>query len=170
MSIASIEAVCFEHRPTIQRRAFVYFLVVDQRIVYVGQTNNLEIRVQQHWTLGNTFDRVLAREVPVDQIDMYEGALVRALLPVLNRRCPVYRGGDNAVRAEFGLPLLEDEAVGARAAMTVVRGRQGPRGTPDLLGRRTTASQHRRNSKLTGRRFLFQAVIASAAAARRASS
>lgn len=67
----------------------VYFLVKRDRIVYVGQTTNLPSRVASHrLNLGTKFDKVFHRNVPRDDLDRVESALIRALRPALNRGLP----------------------------------------------------------------------------------
>lgn len=116
-----------------KRISAIYFLVDNGEIVYVGQTEDLELRVEWHikfsskktkriWTgrrLKNKefkrFDRMFWIGVRSRDLDAYEGALIRALKPRYNRQSPSHVGRDNEILAKLGLPIHEDEQAAAIA-------------------------------------------------------
>jgi len=163
-ALATIREQCTLAEAPSPVRAFVYFIVSGERIVYVGQTNNVGARMALHRSSAMPIDEVYWREVPVGDVLRYEGALIRALLPILCRRAPRYVGGDNAVLEEFGLPVHDDEADAVARAARVLRGRSLPRATPGLLNRPLTPGQRRRNRKLIGRQQFYRAALEAAAA------
>jgi hypothetical protein len=65
---------------------FVYFLFDKGKIVYIGQTNELNSRVHSH-TKNKEFDRVVA--IPVDGrfINAVEKGLIKFFSPPMNRMC-----------------------------------------------------------------------------------
>lgn len=98
------------------RKQGVYLLVADGEIIYVGQTTVLESRVVIHRTVTKCrpqdtkrFDRVLWLDLSDDDLDDYEGALIRALRPRFCKRAPAHAGHDNDVLGALGLPLHDDE-------------------------------------------------------------
>lgn len=103
-----------------QKRGAVYFLILDGEVVYVGQTTNIEQRAYSHlnlesrWGVPKRFDRIVAMDVAIDDLDAYEGALIRLIRPRFNRRAPLHAGRDNEVLAALGLAPHHDENANAR--------------------------------------------------------
>lgn len=63
----------------------IYFLCLDRRVVYVGQSKNIYKRVSDHQTKGRyVFDRAYALPVPVRLLNETEGAFIRVLRPPYN--------------------------------------------------------------------------------------
>jgi predicted DNA-binding transcriptional regulator AlpA len=67
----------------------VYFLVKDDRVVYVGKALNVAVRVEQHargtnGTPKKEFDRVLYLPVDPERLSSAEAYFIRLLKPVLN--------------------------------------------------------------------------------------
>lgn len=66
----------------------VYFLCLDDEVVYVGQSVQLVSRVQSHRGDGKKFDRVVYLPTPEARLDDVEKAFIVALRPRLNRQIP----------------------------------------------------------------------------------
>jgi hypothetical protein len=89
----------------------VYFLLFRDEIVYVGQSGCIDARIAQHISVGDKlFDRVLWMSVDENDVDAYEGALIRALRPKHNAvrksgqmRSPANRGRDEEILNALGL-------------------------------------------------------------------
>jgi hypothetical protein len=62
----------------------IYFLCKDDRIVYIGQTINLQNRLGQH-ILTKGFDKVYYMEVREDELNRIEAELISYYDPELNR-------------------------------------------------------------------------------------
>jgi len=62
----------------------VYFLVSNDRVVYVGQSVNIPARVAQHKTSGKTFDRVAFVECEKEWLNVLESLYIHVLRPLLN--------------------------------------------------------------------------------------
>jgi hypothetical protein len=62
----------------------VYFLVSNDRVVYVGQSVNIPARVAQHKTSGKTFDRVAFVECEKEWLNVLESLYIHVLRPSLN--------------------------------------------------------------------------------------
>ncbi len=116
-ALAIIEPLCeeldlsrAEHRET-----FVYLLVANGAIVYVGQATNVGSRVSLHRAASarsrKSFDRVLYFKVSEEDASDIEGALIRCLRPSLCRRAPKYNGRDNEILDRLGLPRHSAEEV-----------------------------------------------------------
>jgi hypothetical protein len=86
-------------------RGHVYLLLFRGEVVYVGQSLNIESRIQGHLGRGDKlFDRALWIEVAAEDMDAYEGALIRAFSPKLNgRRVPKNEARDREVLAKLGI-------------------------------------------------------------------
>ena len=111
MSLAVLAAHCREIDLRSRRRRLVgvYFLISEAAIVYVGQTTDLESRIELHqWEGIKTFDRAMWIELPADDLSAYEGALIRAIGPKYNDTAPAFRGEDNAVLARLGITLSDE--------------------------------------------------------------
>lgn len=61
----------------------VYFLVKKNMVIYVGQTINLQARMESHYC-EKDFDAVFYIEVPLEQRCAIEAAFIQALRPPLN--------------------------------------------------------------------------------------
>lgn len=105
---AVMRPATFGERP---RFVGVYLLICGQRVVYVGQSIDVEERIYTHKHNRNSvrFGRALWFPVRVEDLDAYEGALIRALLPHGNSTAPRHRGRDNEVLRALGLPEHVDE-------------------------------------------------------------
>jgi hypothetical protein len=62
----------------------VYFLVQGAEVVYIGQSVNIGSRIHSHLK-DKRFDSVYYVRVHRESLDEFEGALIRALKPCLNR-------------------------------------------------------------------------------------
>ena len=63
----------------------VYFLVKDSKIVYIGQSVNVHVRIADHgrqW--GKDFDSVAYIACPQDMLDKLESIYIHAIRPPLN--------------------------------------------------------------------------------------
>lgn len=99
-------------------KPFIYFLANDDEVVYVGQTADVDARVRLHQQDKRIcgpkeFNRVFFVEVAWEDLDAYEGALIRALNPKYSLRAPRDVGRDEEVLAIFG---IERDVSGAFAA------------------------------------------------------
>ncbi len=83
-ALAEVEARLCEI-PPFEYPPCVYFLVLKQEIVYVGQSRNLLSRLGQHREDGKCWDRVLYLPVPADCLLAVEAQWIRVLCPPLNR-------------------------------------------------------------------------------------
>ncbi|MEX2333130.1 MAG: hypothetical protein WD600_02670, partial [Pseudohongiella sp.] len=64
----------------------IYILLKGQEIVYVGQSRNIFQRVKGH--LGKDFDYFVPIKVPMQDMDVCEGSLIRFFKPKLNKSNP----------------------------------------------------------------------------------
>lgn len=109
-------AVSFD-RPKKRIGLFVYFLVSDGKIVYVGQTADLDSRVEDH-TNNKEFDSVVA--IPVDGrfINKVEKEFIQLLSPALNRMCNKPReGGGYKALVEWALSVIDAKAKSSGGAL-----------------------------------------------------
>ncbi|MCS6285207.1 MAG: GIY-YIG nuclease family protein [Nitrospira sp.] len=83
-ALAEVEARLCEI-PPLEYPPCVYFLVLKQEIVYVGQSRNLLSRLGQHREDGKCWDRVLYLPVPADRLLEVESLWIKTLQPALNR-------------------------------------------------------------------------------------
>lgn len=75
-------------RHTYDDNSCVYFLVEREEVVYVGQTNNLHVRIRQHRRENSkTFDYVAYVSMAADIAKATESALIRYLCPKYNGKC-----------------------------------------------------------------------------------
>ena len=79
----------------------IYFLVDNDRVVYIGQSCNPASRVKTHED-NKVFDRVYLLPVPRPALNGVEGALIRLLQPELN-------GGDSRKTGGLQAPGNPDE-------------------------------------------------------------
>lgn len=74
---------------------YIYFLIRNDVLVYIGKTKNLEFRIRIHQKLNKIkFDRVLYITAEIAHLNIIEGELIRYAMPKENSR--------------FGSPLEED--------------------------------------------------------------
>lgn len=111
------------------RVSAVYFLIRDDEIVYIGQSCDIEARLELHIVCRQArdryykdFDRAAWIAVPIGELDAVEGALIRALRPEYNGSAPAYCGRDNEILARFGIEPHEDEEQAARDFVTSLPG------------------------------------------------
>lgn len=110
------------------RLAGVYFLLLNEELVYIGQSGDIPARIAGHlaqrdkpvtrvgWPQKGDkpnryckeFDRALWIEVPLVDLNAYEGAFIRALAPPLNFSAPTDVGRDVEILNTFGLSLNDD--------------------------------------------------------------
>lgn len=62
----------------------VYFLMLAERIVYIGQSTAIHDRLMQHRLEGKLFDRVLAMNVADNALNATELELIKRFTPPLN--------------------------------------------------------------------------------------
>lgn len=93
------------------RKAGVYFLVRGSSVVYIGQSTDIESRIEAQREAYN-FDVAYFIEVPSDRLDDVEGAAIRFYEPEFNGRkangkicSPPQRLPDVQVLEEFGFDL-----------------------------------------------------------------
>jgi hypothetical protein len=78
----------------------VYFLMREGDILYVGQSANLSLRLQQHWTDGKRWDRVVYFLVAKEEALRVEAQWIQALRPPLNRTNGKHTNGHGEPRQE----------------------------------------------------------------------
>lgn len=83
------------------RPVHIYFLIVSDEIMYIGQTTSLQGRVVIQE--GRRPDRVMYLVVRSIDADAYEGALIRRLNTPWCRRAPVSDDRDAEILAVFGI-------------------------------------------------------------------
>lgn len=151
LSAQSVELRLNESR---RIRAFVYFLISGGEIVYIGETTNIEARIEHHLSRTSEhnrrrgfkeFDRAFYLEVPSAEALAYEGALIRALRPRYNGRAGRHRGRDNEILISLGLTPHVDERANAR---DYARSRYRPRGPISESTKRTIAAGRERKKEL----------------------
>lgn len=74
----------------------VYFLICNGEIVYVGQSSNLERRLEQHVESGKVFDAITWFEAPKWFLSDIEAYYIWRCNPVLNNTWPTFNGEFNA--------------------------------------------------------------------------
>lgn len=87
----------------VPRLVGVYLLVRDGEIVYVGQSNDVVGRIIEHRKSGKQFTDTMFLALPEELLCSYEGALIRALRPRLNKGCPAGGARDGEILEKFGL-------------------------------------------------------------------
>ncbi len=81
----------------------IYFLIAADEVIYVGQSADVEVRVNAHIDAGKLFDRACWITVPAEALDAHEGAFIRLLDSRFNFAAPADFGRDFEVLARFGL-------------------------------------------------------------------
>lgn len=137
-----------------ERQGVIYLLIADGEIVYVGQSERLVARIGLHIsgdrrTPMKRFDTVRWFPCAVDDLDAYEGALIRLLRPRHNRRAPYWKGRDNEVLAALGLPVHDDERANNAAWKAFARVPRGPmsKHDRDLISRGHARRRERRKQR-----------------------
>ncbi len=103
-AVEKLASHCSEISVTRIRFVGIYFLIRCDRIVYVGQSSDIESRLNLHRSYGvRDYDRAFWIETSTDDLDAYEGAFIRALDPIESFASPMCRGRDEEVLARFGL-------------------------------------------------------------------
>lgn len=97
------------------RTGFVYALVANDEIVYIGQTTAIAQRLLMHRAGTKNhppkqFDRAFVLELAVADLSAFEGALIRRFNPPLCRTAPVDNGRDEEVLARLGLAFDRDSS------------------------------------------------------------
>lgn len=99
----------------------IYALVDEDEIVYIGKTTNIGQRLWMHKvgtrrTPAKVFSRALRLDVPIDDLDAFEGALIRRFNPRYCNSAPANKGRDTEVLASLGLEpdSVNEEAFGTR--------------------------------------------------------
>jgi hypothetical protein len=94
-------------------RCGIYFLLLAEKLVYIGQSKNVATRVGSH-AKEKHFNRVLYLAWPSFDLDRVEGALIRAFAPELNGRvygdilsAPGDGSEDEAVLKELRIELCK---------------------------------------------------------------
>lgn len=102
MRALPVELVCAQ-------RYTVYFLLDQDRVVYIGQSRDFGNRISSHYREGiKQFSHVMAFLVPQDQIDYIEKSLIEVYRPKYNAaHNPDYVGlSDNSVDDDDDPPPL----------------------------------------------------------------
>ena len=80
--------------PFIRMPPAVYFLTLNNEVVYVGQSVGLFGRIEEH-TQHKEFDSVYFLPVPRSELNEVEAAFIRALRPKLNTGNPCFDMGND---------------------------------------------------------------------------
>lgn len=73
-----------------KKKGFIYFLIRENEIVYVGQTTlSPEARIQAHVYNGKKFDSYTFVECPIEELTFYEASYIVKFSPILNGNMPV---------------------------------------------------------------------------------
>jgi hypothetical protein len=81
----ALQAMGREFYPVQYEFSGVYFLIREDRVVYVGQSVNVTSRVGSHVSEGQKrFERAIYLPVPLSDLDGVERAFIRALRPEYN--------------------------------------------------------------------------------------
>lgn len=116
MSVSLLTAMIeVDARPP-ARTGTVYVLINDDEIIYIGQTTQLQQRLWMHrcgtkHAPAKQFDRVFVINVDIDDLDAYEGALIRRFNPTLSWTARSDESRDVEVLAAMGLspdPVARD--------------------------------------------------------------
>lgn len=89
------------------RHVGVYLLISEDVVVYVGQSTDVERRVDAHRFARPPmeYDRMLWIPLPEESLDAYEATLIYAIAPKHNTGAPKVSGEQRAAIAkELGLP------------------------------------------------------------------
>jgi len=70
---------------TVPTGCFVYFLILNHEIVYVGQSRSLLARIGRHAAEGKLFDSVCYVRVLASELDTAEQAYIRHFKPMYNQ-------------------------------------------------------------------------------------
>lgn len=79
----------------------IYFLVHNDRVVYVGQSVNVPARIGHHKTSGKTFDRVAFVSCAQEHLNILESLYIHILRPPLN--------GDSNTKGLKAAPISMEE-------------------------------------------------------------
>jgi DNA-binding transcriptional regulator YiaG len=91
-------------------RSGVYLLADSGMIVYVGSSTDIVGRIRWHRSSSDKrFNLAMWMALPARVLEHYEGALIRALSPVHNRKAPRHVGYDNEILSGLGLAAHDDE-------------------------------------------------------------
>lgn len=133
----------------------VYLLISNGSVIYVGATSNIAARVANHAYGANSdqprkrpkaFDRVVWIALATADVSAYEGALIRALRPPLNRRAPAPCGRDAEILARLGLPGHDEVAAQAAFRTAAYQPRPHTRGPRPYMRRAARARSKRARS------------------------
>jgi excinuclease UvrABC nuclease subunit len=81
----------------------VYVLIDSDDVVYVGKSFDIESRVAQHARRGRfSFQQAFCLETAANEMDAFEGFLIRMFNPRHNKNCPDWRQDDDLVLRRFG--------------------------------------------------------------------
>jgi hypothetical protein len=69
----------------------VYILLLDNKVVYIGTSDRMPLRVAEHWTNGRPFDQAFYIATRPGERRRLERDLIAALRPQQNRTNGVYR-------------------------------------------------------------------------------
>lgn len=119
-------------QPPSRRRSGVYMLMLCDRVVYVGQSTDVDMRIPSHnarkhhrhkrWRM--IYDRAVWIELPPEELADYEGALIRALNPRYNKRAPGDASRDKEILFSLGTapdPLRRFEKRVTKVAQLIAR-------------------------------------------------
>lgn len=87
-----IHSISMSVSELVESSYFVYLLIQDEDVVYVGQTNDIYTRLKEH-ARHKKFNRVVFLQVPKDCLNMVEEHYINAFKPIYN--------GSSGTRSHF---------------------------------------------------------------------
>jgi predicted GIY-YIG superfamily endonuclease len=86
--LLDLEALLAKSQPMPKPLVGIYFLILRDEIVYVGQSTNILLRIAEHQKQGKVFDRFSFVLVPADHLDEHEAEYIVKFSPRGNKRLP----------------------------------------------------------------------------------
>jgi len=86
------QASTFIVRENSERIGYIYGIVENEKVIYIGKTSNFETRMRNHTHIQGRDVEVLCIEDPYDKMDALEADYILTFLPELNKTLP--REGD----------------------------------------------------------------------------
>jgi hypothetical protein len=83
LDIEDIVETASKYKPVIG----IYFLILDRKVVYIGQSINITSRIGHHFGVYQ-FDSYSFIECGTEELDLLESVYIQAYLPPLNGRTP----------------------------------------------------------------------------------
>ena len=92
----------------------VYFLICGDRVVYVGQSVRVAVRLEDHRKAGKVFDSFQVIACSEDRLDVVESLYIHTLMPSLNGGCPT----KESLKPPISFPRLASMIAATRNDLT----------------------------------------------------